>query len=66
MFDSIEYLINEKKLQQDLTAIGKSIRARNGLKLAAEKIQQCALIARFYNIIKQDKTSNQISLHRFY
>jgi MGT family glycosyltransferase len=52
MFQAIEYLINDQILRQHLTTIGESIRARNGLKLAAEKIEQCARQAKVNNSIK--------------
>jgi hypothetical protein len=39
MLQSIEYLFNNQKLHDDLTTIGQFIRNRNGLRLAAEKIE---------------------------
>ena len=55
MYESIEYLLNNQKLQQDSISIGESIRVRNDLKLEAEKIEQCALLTRSHNLNKHQK-----------
>jgi MGT family glycosyltransferase len=52
MYDSIEYLINNQTLRQSLASVGECIRVRNGLQLAAEKIEQCGRQTRFQTFSK--------------
>ena len=58
MYESIEYLLNNQKLRQDSISIGEFIRVRNGLKLEAEKIEQCALLTRSHNLNKHQKQTS--------
>ena len=58
MYELIEYLLNNQKLRQDSISIGEFIRVRNGLKLEAEKIEQCALLTRSHNLNKHQKQTS--------